>query len=193
MSLAQSVAFVSFLSRRGRCPRCGARRSLRGLVLELGAGVLAVACFARFGFSGRAFIASAFCAVLLLLALIDTQKRVLPNAIVLPAAFGILAADIAVAPSRSLEWIAAALAAGLALLALALAHRGSIGMGDVKLAFLIGAGLGKAVALALFVSFLGVFFPAAFLIATRGLSARKETIPFGPFLAAGAVIALLAT
>ena len=53
--------------------------------------------------------------------------------------------------------------------------------------------VGKAVALALFVSFLGVFFPAAFLIATRGLSARKETIPFGPFLAAGAVIALLAT
>ncbi len=191
MSLFESVALLSYLTRRGRCPHCGARRSLRNPLLELTTGALFVGCFAKFGFSGRAFVAAAFCAVLVLLATIDAERRILPNAIVIPAGVVILAADILVEPGRWLEWTTAAFATGLGLLSLALAYRGALGMGDVKLGFLLGAGLGKGILLALPLGFVGVFFPAVFLLATRGLAARKETIPFGPFLAGGAIVALL--
>ena len=193
MSLLESIGLFSYLSRGGRCAHCGTRRSLRYPVLELATGLLFVACFLRFGLSGRAFVAAAFCAVLLVLAAIDLERRILPNAIVVPAGLGILLADILVAPHRWLEWIVAAFASSLALLAVALAYRGSLGMGDVKLAFLLGAGLGKAVLLALLVGFVASAFAAAFIVARRGLAARKESIPLGPFLAAGAVVALLVT
>src|ERR1051325_3868205 len=75
LSVVESVAIVSYLVRGGRCPRCSARRTLRAPLLELGSAALFVACFTRFGFSGRAVVASAFCAVLLVLAAIDIERR----------------------------------------------------------------------------------------------------------------------
>jgi leader peptidase (prepilin peptidase)/N-methyltransferase len=191
ISPLESVALVGYLVRGGRCPRCSARRGLRAPLLELTTGFLFVACFTRFGFSGRAFVACGFCAVLLVLATIDAERRIIPNAIVVPAGIAVLLADILVEPHRAVEWTVAAAAAGTALLAFALAYRGALGMGDVKLAFLLGAGLGKGVVLGLAIGFIAAFFPAAYLIATRGFAARKTSIPLGPFLAFGAVIALL--
>src|SRR5437870_9805268 len=107
MTALESLALVSYLVRAGRCPRCSARRSLRAPILELTTGILFVACFARFGFTGRAFVASAFCAVLLVLATIDAERRILPNAIVVPGGTAILLADIVVEPDRWLEWTVA--------------------------------------------------------------------------------------
>jgi len=191
--LLQSIALLSYLWRRGTCLRCGARRSLRYPILELLTGFLAVACFTHFGFSGRAFVASIFCAVLVVLAAIDFERRLIPNAIVLPATVVVLVGDIAVAPHRTLEWVAAAFAAGFGLLALALLYRGSIGMGDVKLAFLLGAGLGKATLVAFLVGLAATGVVALAVIANRGLGARKDMLPLAPFLALGAVVALLTT
>jgi leader peptidase (prepilin peptidase) / N-methyltransferase len=190
LTATDSLALASYVLRRGRCPHCGARRGLRALLLELTTGGLFVACFAHFGFSGRAFVAAAFCAVLVVLAAIDAERRILPNAIVVPAGLAILVADIAVAPHRWLEWLVAALGAGLVLLALALAYRGGLGMGDVKLGFLLGAGLGKAVVWGIALGFIAAFVPAAYILLTRGAAGRKQAIPLGPFLALGSVIAL---
>jgi prepilin signal peptidase PulO-like enzyme (type II secretory pathway) len=191
LSVIGSVVLFSYLLRGGTCSHCGARRGLRYPLLELATGILWVACFARFGLSGRAFVAAAFCAVLLVLAAIDFERRIIPNAIVVPAGALILLSDIVVAPGRALEWTVAAFAAMLALFALALTYRGALGMGDAKLAFLLGAGLGKGVLFAFLAGLSGAALAAVVILASRGMGARKETIPLGPFLAAGAVVALL--
>jgi leader peptidase (prepilin peptidase)/N-methyltransferase len=67
-----------------------------------------------------------------------------------------------------------------------------MGMGDVKLALLIGAGLGKVTPVGMMIGFLSALVPAAVLFARHGQAARKMKIPFGPFLAIGAVVALFA-
>ena len=187
----QSSGLLAYLSKRGHCPHCGARRSARYAVFELLTGALFVGCFLRFGLTGRAFVGAALVAVLIVLAAIDLEHRILPNAIVLPASAAILIADIAVEPSRTLEWIVAAVATSFGMLAVALAYRGSLGMGDVKLGFLLGAGLGWGVVLGLVAGFAAAGFAAILIILRRGFAARKETIPLGPFLAAGAIAALL--
>jgi leader peptidase (prepilin peptidase)/N-methyltransferase len=133
-----------------------------------------------------------FAAVLVALSVIDIRTRRLPNRIVLPSAALVLAAQLAIAPDRALEWIAAALAAFAVLLAAHLAHPGGLGMGDVKLALLLGAALGWAVAAALVIGLLAAGLAAVAVVLRDGWAARKRAIPLGPFLALGGVIALFA-
>jgi leader peptidase (prepilin peptidase)/N-methyltransferase len=192
-SLLDSFAVLSYLSQRRKCRNCGTPRGLRYPALELGSAALSVACFARFGFTGRALVAASFCSILLLLAAYDIEQRIVPNAIVIPAAFLILAADVAVAPGRSREWIAAAIAAGFVFLALGLIYPQGLGMGDVKLAVLLGAGLGTGVFLAVLVAFVATLVPAAYFLAKRGRAGLKTGIPLAPFLGLGAIVALFVT
>jgi leader peptidase (prepilin peptidase) / N-methyltransferase len=161
------------------------------------AGVVAVvaittaaAALIKFDLSARAFVAAFFAAVLVVLAAIDLEQRIIPNRIVVPAAIVVLLGDIAAEPHRWKEWTIAAIASMLVTLAVALATRGGIGMGDVKLAFLLGAGLGWAVAGAAVVAALATFVVSVWILARRGFKARKETIAFGPFLVLGALVAL---
>jgi prepilin signal peptidase PulO-like enzyme (type II secretory pathway) len=192
MRLHESVAIIAYLSQNGRCSHCGARAGLRAPFLELGAGFLCIACFARFGISGRGLVASLFCAVLLVIAASDLERRIIPNVVVVPAGIFILLANMVVAPDRWAELLIAAAGTATAFLVVALVYRGALGMGDVKLAFLLGAGLGSHVVPALLVGLLAAAAVGVFLIMRGGLSARKETIPLGPFLALGAIVALLA-
>ena len=90
----------------------------------------------------------------------------------------------------SIEWILAALAAGLVLFVIVLIYPRGLGMGDVKLSAFLGAGLGVNVIVAMFVGFFLAFVPAAILFVRHGRDARKESIRLGPFLAPGGVIAL---
>ena len=86
----------------------------------------------------------------------------------------------------------AALAASGFLFAAALAYPAGMGMGDVKLALLMGAVLGRTVSVALMVGMLAAMVPGVYLVARHGKAARKMGIPFGPFLALGSVLALFA-
>jgi prepilin signal peptidase PulO-like enzyme (type II secretory pathway) len=192
MRLRESVALIAYLSRNGRCSHCGAREGLRAPFLELGAGFLCIACFARFGISARGLVASLFCAVLLVIAASDLERRIVPNVVVVPAGIFILLANMVVSPNRWAEWPIAAAGTAAAMLVVALVYRGALGMGDVKLAFLLGAGLGRDVVPALLVGLLAAAVVALVVILRRGLGARKETIPLAPFLALGAIVALLA-
>ena len=162
--------------------------------LQIGAAtvalVLVALCFLRFGLSLRALVAAFFVTVLVVLSAIDIRERRLPNRIVLPSAAVVLAAHIALFPDRALEWIVAALGAALFLFVPLLVYPAGMGMGDVKLALLLGAGLGASVATALVVGLVASSFVALGLVARRGAAARKATMPFGPFLALGAVVAL---
>ena len=166
------------------------RIGLRQLSVELLAAGLVAACLLRFGASPRALVAAFFVAVLVLLSAIDVERRILPNVVVLPATAVVLAAQLALFPERAVEWVVSALGASLFLFLALLAYPKGMGMGDVKLALLLGAALGKAVWVGLMVGMLAGSLAGALLIAREGLAARKRTIPFGPFLALGAVVAL---
>ena len=152
---------------------------------------LIAACFARFGLSGRAVVGSFFVTVLVLLSAIDLDCRLIPNVIVLPALAICLAAQIVLYPEHTLEWVLGSFLAALALFVPLLVVPTGMGMGDVKLAALMGAVLGRSVIYALFVGALagGVF--AAAVLVREGRGARRKAFPYGPFLAFGGVLVLL--
>jgi leader peptidase (prepilin peptidase) / N-methyltransferase len=139
---------------------------------------------------GHAIVAALTGATLVVLSAIDLDRGIVPNRIVLPAAAAVLLAQVALFPDRAAEWALAAVISAFVLALPQLVGRAWMGMGDVKLALLLGAALGWGVLGALLLAFLCVF-PVAFLVVLRGgLAARKTTIPFGPFLSLGALIML---
>jgi leader peptidase (prepilin peptidase) / N-methyltransferase len=185
-----NVPLVSYAVLRGRCRSCREPIGWRYPAVELATGLLVAACLLRFGFSGRAFIAAVFAATLVVLSAIDAERRILPDLIVLPATVVILVAQIAFFPDRALEWVVASLGAALFLFLALVAYPRGMGMGDVKLALLLGAGLGYAVTVGLMIGMLAALAGSTVLFARHGLRARKMAIPFGPFLAFGALVAL---
>ena len=147
----------------------------------------------RFGFGGEALVGAMFGGVLVVLTAIDIERRIVPNRIVLPATGVILVCQVLLYPDRWVEFVLATLGAGLLLFLPRLFYPAGMGMGDVKLAMLLGAGLGAAVVAAFVVGLLAGFVAAVFLLVTRGSAARKMAIPFVPFLALGGLVALFVT
>jgi prepilin signal peptidase PulO-like enzyme (type II secretory pathway) len=164
--------------------------ALRQIVAAAVAFALAAASFLHFGVTARGFISALFVIVLTALAAIDIEQRILPNRIVLPATLVILMLQIAFFPHHTVEWILSSLGAGLFFLIAYLVQRTGLGQGDVKFALLLGAGLGKAVVLGIFVGMFAAGVGGLLIIAREGLAARKKMIPLGPFLAVGAVVSL---
>jgi leader peptidase (prepilin peptidase) / N-methyltransferase len=187
-----NLPLVSYVVLRGRCRSCCAKIGWRYPAVELATALLVAGCFLRFGFSGEAFVAAYFCAALVVLSAIDAERRILPDLIVLPSWGIVLAAQIALAPERAAEWILASLGASLFLFLALLAYPKGMGMGDVKLALLLGAALGKSVAVGMMIGMVAALLYSTVLFARHGLGARKMAIPFGPFLAFGAIVALFA-
>jgi leader peptidase (prepilin peptidase)/N-methyltransferase len=183
-----NVPVLSYVLLRGRCRHCGASISLRYPAVEAVTALLIAGCVLKFGFSWDALIASVFCAALVTVSATDIERRIIPNRIVLPAAALVLVANTVVHPS--FEWIVAGLGASAFLFVAALAYPAGMGMGDVKLALLLGVGLGRTVPIAMMIGMLSALVPAAVLLVKHGSAARKMAIPFGPFLAFGGVVAL---
>jgi leader peptidase (prepilin peptidase) / N-methyltransferase len=153
--------------------------------------LVAPLAFVRFGWTAHAFVVAFLLAVLVALAVIDYERRILPNAIVVPAALMVLVAQIAIDPGRTTEWVACAFGAAGAFLVLSLVNPAGMGMGDVKLAFLLGAALGGHVLTALLIASLSIWPLAVVLFVKHGRAARWTPIAFGPFLAFGAIVAAL--
>jgi leader peptidase (prepilin peptidase)/N-methyltransferase len=173
-------------------PAAALQLSPRGRAAAAAFGVALVAlCFLRFGFHGHAFIGGVFVAVLAYLAAFDVEHRLIPNRVVLPATVVVLALQIAVYPDRTVEWIAAAAGAAGFFLLTALVYPPGLGMGDVKLALLLGAALGTNVVGAVLLGTVGAALFGGGLVLRNGAAARKSAIAFGPFLAVGGIIALL--
>jgi leader peptidase (prepilin peptidase) / N-methyltransferase len=185
-----NVPVLSYLLLRGRCRRCRARISSRYVVVELLTAFLVTACLLRFGATGDGLLGAFFVSVLVVLSAIDVERRILPDRIVLPSTAVVFAAHVALHPGQSIEWVLAAFGASFFLFAALLAYPKGMGMGDVKLALLLGAMLGRYVLVGLMVGMLAALVPAFVLLARHGTAARRMAIPFGPFLAFGAVVAL---
>jgi len=167
-----------------------APRSSRLPLVTAGSGLLAAGCGLAFGFTAEALISAFFCWILVVVTRTDLEHRLIPDRIVLPGAVALIAARTLDDPS--VAWLLAALGSGLVLFLIAFAYPKGMGMGDVKLAAFLGAGLGISVIVALFIGFFAAFVPALVLLVRHGRAARKQTIPLGPFLALGGVVALFA-
>jgi leader peptidase (prepilin peptidase)/N-methyltransferase len=185
-----NVPLVSYAVLRGHCRNCKASISWRYPAVEAVTAALIALCALKFGLTWDFAVAALFCAALVTVSATDLELRVIPNRIVVPTTIVVLAANTLLHPS--IEWVAAGLGAALFFLLAALAYPGGMGMGDVKLAFLLGVGLGRTVPVAVMIGMISALVPSVILLARHGGAARKMAIPFGPFLALGGVIALFA-
>ena len=151
--------------------------------------VAIAASFARYGLTGHALVGAVFCPALLLLAATDLKHKLLPNTIIGPTTLAVGVLVAASSPGDLVPHLLASLALGGFFFAIAAIFPGSLGMGDAKLGFLLGLALGSKTLGAALIAFAGLLLAALYVLATRGVSARKDALPFGPFLAFGGILA----
>ena len=158
--------------------------------LPIVGAALVAGCLVEFGATLHGFVAAVFCLALVVVTATDLEYRLIPNRVVGPASVLVLAGMTVAKPSP--QWAIAGVAAAAFLLVFGLISPQGMGMGDVKLAFLMGAALGWAVAPALMVASLASLVPAIVILVRHGGAGRKVGFSFGPFLALGSVVALFA-
>ncbi len=195
-----NVPVVSWLLLRGRCRTCKVHIGVQYPLVEVSGGLLFAAIGWRIGLTWALPGFLLFGWTLLVVAVIDLHTRRIPNRLTYPLTPALLlllsaAAVIDGAPSLAMRALLGGVASFALLLVLALINPRGMGMGDVKLAAFIGIGLGYLgwghVMLGLFTGFLCGGVVAGLLVVFR-LRGRKDHIPFGPWLATGAIISLLA-
>lgn len=188
-----NVPVISWLMLRGRCRACREPIAWRYPAVELTTALLAVAVVLVKGLDRDAWLGLALVFVLVPIALIDLDHRIIPNRITLPAAIAAIAICALTQPSHLPEHLIAGVAAGGFLLLAALAYPRGMGMGDVKLAFVLGLFLGRDVGPAMLIALLtGTVVGVAIIVVKGAAEGRKTKVPFGPFLAVGGVAGLLA-
>jgi leader peptidase (prepilin peptidase)/N-methyltransferase len=185
-----NVPVVSWLALRGRCHHCGAGISARYPLVELVTAGLYAAVVASQDDAARIVLGLVLVTALVPITLIDLDRRIIPNKITGPAAIAALVAIVALDSGFLLEAVVAAVAAGGFFFIAAILYPRGMGMGDVKLAGMLGLYLGRAVAPAIFAALIGGVVVGAAVIARKGArEGRKTAVPFGPFLALGGLIA----
>lgn len=183
-----NLPVLSWLLLRGRCRDCGGPISPRYPLVELATGALFAGLLVARGAHPVLWLGLVFIAVLVAVTLIDLDHRIIPNRILAPAALAAVAISAAVQPGRLPELAIAAAAAGGFLLCAVLAYPRGMGMGDVKLAAVMGLFLGRSVAPALLIAFAAGTLVGVAIMIRHGAAARKRAVPFGPFLALGGVV-----
>jgi leader peptidase (prepilin peptidase) / N-methyltransferase len=185
-----NIPVVSWLALRGRCHHCGAPISARYPLVEATTAALYAAVVATQDDAVRIVLGLLLVTVLVPITLIDLDHRIIPNRITGPAALAALVAVAALDSDFLVEAIVAGLAGGGFFLIAALLYPRGMGMGDVKLAGVLGLYLGRAVAPAILIALVsGVFVGAAIMVRKGAAEGRKTAVPFGPFLALGGIIA----
>jgi leader peptidase (prepilin peptidase)/N-methyltransferase len=186
-----NIPILSWLLLRGQCRYCKASISKRYPLTELATGLLFAGTVLALGTddAGELVLGFAFCAVLVAITLTDLEHRLIPNKILLVGAALAVILVLAFDLGDESQRLIAAAAAGAVLFVVALLS-GGMGMGDVKLVAMMGLYLGRSIAPALLIGFASGALLGAVLIARHGAQARKQKIPFGPFLALGGVICL---
>jgi leader peptidase (prepilin peptidase)/N-methyltransferase len=188
-----NVPVLSWLLLRGRCRDCGEPIPRRYPLIEAITGVLYGAVVIAHGSDASLALGLVLVTVLVPAAAIDLEHRIIPNKLLIVGVGAALVAGLALDPGGEPSRLIAAAAAGGFLLLAVLAYPGGMGMGDVKFAAFIGLCLGRAVAPALLAALIAGVMVGALVIARTGVAAgRKTAIPFGPSLALGAVLGVVA-
>ncbi|HWM12143.1 MAG TPA: prepilin peptidase [Solirubrobacteraceae bacterium] len=187
-----NVPVVSWLVLRGRCRHCGEPIAARYPLIEALTGAAFAAVAAVAGLDAELSLELPFAALMIAVAAIDLEHRIVPNRLLAPAALWAVAAWAVVDPSFLAEALAAGAGAFAFLLLAALAYPAGMGMGDVKLAGAMGLYLGLSVVPALLTAFVAGSVVGIAMIVREGRDARKAGVPFAPFLALGGLVGLLA-
>jgi len=188
-----NVPLFSWLALRGRCRDCAAPIPRRYPLVEAVSAGLCVAAVLAGGSTANVVLDVVFILLLVPIALIDLEHRIIPNPLVALGALLAIAIGTALDPSSEPTRLIAGAAAGGALLATALAYPRGMGMGDVKLAAVMGLFLGASVAPAMLIALLAGTLVGGVLAVREGAhAARKTAVPFGPFLALGSLVAVFA-
>ena len=188
-----NLPVLGWLLLHGHCRECGVRISARYPLVEALTAVLAVAVVLTKSSTDDIVLGLVLVGTLVPIALIDFDRRIIPNRITLPAAVAAVGIGLALKPAGVPEQLISGAAAGGFLLVFALAYPRGMGMGDVKLAAVLGLFLGREVAVAILAGVLAGALVGGAIMARVGVQeGRKTAVPFGPFLALGGIIALLA-
>jgi leader peptidase (prepilin peptidase)/N-methyltransferase len=187
-----NVPVVSWALLRGRCRHCGTSIAFRYPAIEALCGAVFATVAAVRGVDAELALELPFAALLIAVAAIDLEHRIVPNKLVAPAAVWALAGWAVVDAAFLPEALAAGAGAFAFLLLAALAYPAGMGMGDVKLAGVLGLYLGLSAIPALLVAFVAGSVVGLALIAREGRDARKKGVPFAPFMALGGLVGLLA-
>jgi leader peptidase (prepilin peptidase)/N-methyltransferase len=188
-----NVPVVSWLLLRGRCRSCGAGISARYPLVEGATIALCAVVVVAYGSSLETWLGLALVLLLVPVTLIDLDFRIIPNRLLAIGAVVALALLAAFDPGEIPEHLIAAVAAGGFFLLAVLAYPSGMGMGDVKLAAVLGLFLGRSVGPAVFVALVAGTVVGGLIIARKGArEGRKTAIPFGPYLALGGLVGLFA-
>ncbi len=183
-----NIPLISYIILKGRCRNCKVKISYKAFIIELFAGLLFVLNYFFFSLSIQTIIGIIFSCVLIVVSFIDIDLRIIPNVIVLP--FTIIGLGFNIYRNPEKWWMPLAFSAGAFtfMLIINLIYPKGMGMGDVKLSLMVGAFLVKSVIAGLFLGFLlGAIFGVGVIIKKRKM---RQTIPFGPFISIGSIIAL---
>ena len=188
-----NVPVFGWMMLRGRCRNCAEPISARYPIVEAATAILALAVVLTRHSTHDVALGLALLAVLVPITLIDLDHRIIPNRITAPAAVAAIGIGLLTRPNGVPEQLIAGAGAGGFLLLFALAYPRGMGMGDVKLAAVLGLFLGRSVAVAVLSgTLLGALFGVAVMVRLGVRRGRKVAVPFGPFLALGGVLAVLA-
>jgi leader peptidase (prepilin peptidase) / N-methyltransferase len=189
-----NIPLFSWLLLRGRCRGCSTPIARRyPLVEALTAALFAAVVAVHYDSTATLVLGIVLVAFLVPIALIDAELRIIPNKLTLPAAILAVVLGTALDPGGEIERIVAGVAAGALLALPSLVNPRGMGMGDAKLIAVLGLFLGRSVAPAFFVALIVGTAVGIGVIMRKGMmEGRKTAIPFGPFLALGGVVAILA-
>ncbi len=186
-----NIPILSWLLLRGHCRGCGEPISPRYPLVEAGTAALCVGAVLAHDSVSSIALSIALILIVVPAAVIDLEHKIIPNKITALGAGLALVLGTALDPSGEVTRLIAGAAAGGFLLIAALAYPGGMGMGDVKLAAVMGLFLGSAVAPAILIALVSGVTVGAVVVAHKGAAeGRKTAIPFGPFLAFGALVAV---
>jgi leader peptidase (prepilin peptidase) / N-methyltransferase len=188
-----NVPILSWLALRGKCRACGSRISLRYPLVEAGTALLCGLVVLVKGFDEDAVLPLVLVLLMVPVTLIDLDHRIIPNKLMILGAVLAPALVMLVEPDAIVEHLIGGAAAGSFFLLAVLAYPRGMGVGDIKLAGVLGLFLGRAVGPAVFIALVSGTLVGALIMARKGVAeGRKTAVPFGPFLALGGVVAVFA-
>ena len=189
LGVADLAPVLSYVFLRGRCRHQGCRISPRYPLVELVTALLFLAAYINWGVSSHTAAMWVFLTMLVLVSVIDINHRIIPDEVLLVTTIIGLPLLFLSSLNYLISGVIGFFSAGLLLLAIAVASRGGMGGGDIKLSAVMGLFLGwQGVAVALFLSFLAGGVVSILLLATK-IKGKKDAVPFGPYLAVGGIIA----
>jgi leader peptidase (prepilin peptidase)/N-methyltransferase len=188
-----NIPVLSWLLLRGRCRNCGVAFSPQYPLVEASTAALFAGVVAARDDAAGIALGLILVTALVPIVIVDFERRLIPNLITGPAAVAAVIAGLALDLDGVPEQLIAGAAAGGFFFVAVLAYPRGMGMGDVKLAGVMGLCLGRAVAPAILIGlFAGVLVGGVIIARVGAREGRKTAVPFGPFLALGAVIAIFA-